>query len=78
MIPLEFLKIDIGYHILCRLHVKDKEFRMLVDTGASTTMFDIKKHSDETKEKMKIKALSTAPAKLDPWLNNVSMGRVII
>jgi len=44
MIPLEFLKIDTGYHILCRLHIKDKEYRILVDTGASMSMFNIKKH----------------------------------
>lgn len=41
-IPLEILKINKGYHILCRLHLKNKEYRMLVDTGASLTMLDIK------------------------------------
>ena len=41
-IPLEILKINDGYHILCRIHVRNKEYRMLVDTGASLTMFDIK------------------------------------
>jgi hypothetical protein len=51
-IPLEILKIDIGYQILCRLKINNKEFRMLLDTGASQTMFDIKKYkeiSDEDK-----------------------------
>jgi len=43
-IPLEVLKIDTGYHILCRVHILGKEYRMLVDTGASLTMFDIKKY----------------------------------
>lgn len=42
-IPLEILKIDNGYHILCRIHIRNEEYRMLVDTGASLTMFDIKK-----------------------------------
>lgn len=45
MIPLEILKIKDnlrdGYHLFCRVHIKNKEFRMLVDTGASMTMFDI-------------------------------------
>jgi clan AA aspartic protease (TIGR02281 family) len=47
MIPIEILKIkdDLrdGYHVLCRVHINDKEFRMLIDTGASMTVFDIKK-----------------------------------
>jgi hypothetical protein len=46
-IPLEILKIKDslrdGYHILCRIHIKNKEFRMLIDTGASSTVFDISK-----------------------------------
>ena len=41
-IPLEILKMNKGYHILCRLHLKNKEYRMLIDTGASLTMLDIK------------------------------------
>ena len=48
MIPLEILKIkdDLrdGFHILCRVHIKGKEFRMLVDTGASMTIFNIDKY----------------------------------
>ena len=46
MIPIEILKIkdDLrdGYHVLCRVHINGKEFRMLVDTGASMTIFNIK------------------------------------
>lgn len=46
-IPLEILKIEDslrdGYHILCRIHIDNKEFRMLVDTGASLTVFDLSK-----------------------------------
>ena len=51
-IPLEILKINVGYQILCRLTIKNKEYRFLLDTGASQTMFDIKKYkeiSDEDK-----------------------------
>lgn len=44
MIPIEILKINDGYHIFCRVHIRNKEHRMLLDTGASLTMFDIKKH----------------------------------
>ena len=55
MIPLELLKIkDIlrdGRHIFCRVHIKNKELRMLVDTGASMTVFDNrKKISDNEQE----------------------------
>lgn len=50
MIPIELLKIKDelrdGYHILCRVHINGKEFRMLVDTGASMTIFDINKTSE--------------------------------
>lgn len=50
MIPLEILKIkdDLrdGYHILCRIHINKKQFRMLVDTGASMTVFNIKRTKD--------------------------------
>lgn len=46
-IPLEILKVEDslreGYHILCRIHISNKEFRMLVDTGASLTVFDLSK-----------------------------------
>lgn len=48
-IPLELLKINTGYHILCRLHIKNKEYRMLVDTGASLTMLD-NKNIDEVSD----------------------------
>ena len=49
-IPIEILKIKdddrYGYHVLCRVHIKNKEFRMLVDTGSSTTIFNINKIKD--------------------------------
>lgn len=49
IIPLEICKIqdDLrdGYHILCRVHIRNKEFRMLVDTGSSITIFSIDKAS---------------------------------
>ena len=49
-IPLEVLKINDnlrdGYHILCRIHINNKQFRMLVDTGSSMTIFDIKKYKE--------------------------------
>jgi hypothetical protein len=47
MIPIEILRIKDelrdGYHVLCRVHIKGKEFRMLVDTGSSITIFNIDK-----------------------------------
>lgn len=49
MIPIEILKIkDIlrdGYHIFCRIHIKNIEYRSLIDTGCSMTMFNIKKYN---------------------------------
>lgn len=46
-IPIEILKIEdylrCGYHILCRVHINGKEFRTLIDTGSSTTVFNINK-----------------------------------
>lgn len=46
-IPLEIIKIEDplrdGYHVLCRIHIAKKEFRMLLDTGASLTVFDLSK-----------------------------------
>ena len=58
IVPLELLKIkdDIrdGYQIFCRVHIKNKEFRMLVDTGASMTIFDVKKLKDISNNNPKI------------------------
>lgn len=40
-IPLELLNIeDNGFHILCSAKLNGKEIRLLVDTGASKTVFD--------------------------------------
>jgi hypothetical protein len=53
IIPLEILKIKdelrYGYHALCRVHINGKEFRMLVDTGSSMTIFNIKKSKEISK-----------------------------
>jgi hypothetical protein len=52
-IPIEILKVEDelrdGFHALCRVHIEDKEFRMLIDTGASMTMFNIKKSKEISK-----------------------------
>jgi len=53
IIPIEILKVDDelrdGFHTLCRVHIEGKEFRMLIDTGASMTMFNIKKAKEISK-----------------------------
>lgn len=55
-VPIEILKIkdDLrdGYHILCRTHINKKEFRMLLDTGSSMTIFDKKKSKDISKNQV--------------------------
>lgn len=49
-IPIEILKIKDnlrdGILILCRVHINGKEFRTLIDTGSSTTVFNIKKSNE--------------------------------
>jgi len=49
-IPIEILKIKDelrdGFHILCRVHIRNKQFRMLIDTGSSITIFNIDKYKD--------------------------------
>jgi len=55
-VPIEILKIkdDLrdGYHILCRTRINKKEFRMLLDTGSSMTIFDKKKSKDISKNQV--------------------------
>lgn len=55
-IPIEILKIkeDLrdGYHILCRVHINNREFRMLVDTGSSMTLFNIDIVKDISQNKL--------------------------
>ena len=55
-IPIEILKIkdDLreGVHILCRVHINGKEFRMIVDTGSSMTVFNIKKSNEISRNQM--------------------------
>jgi hypothetical protein len=41
-VPLELLSIkDEGYHLFIKMKVNRKEVRMLLDTGASRTVFDV-------------------------------------
>ncbi|MGB3947258.1 MAG: aspartyl protease family protein [Bacteroidia bacterium] len=43
-IPFKILSIgDDGYHLLVKMHVNRKVAKMIVDTGASTTVFDLKR-----------------------------------
>ncbi len=39
-IPLRLLKLEDGYHLLIRIRVNDKPAHVLIDTGASKTVFD--------------------------------------
>ena len=40
VIPIRILKLDDGFHLLINIHVNGKPARLLVDTGASQTIFD--------------------------------------
>ena len=51
-IPIKLLKLDSGFHLLISLHINGKSARVLIDTGASQTVFDkiqIKKFLKEEK-----------------------------
>ncbi|TAL57138.1 MAG: clan AA aspartic protease [Bacteroidetes bacterium] len=39
-IPIKLLKLEDGFHLLVNMRVNGKPARMLIDTGASKTVFD--------------------------------------
>lgn len=39
-IPIQFIKLEDGFHLLVKLRVNEKTARLLIDTGASHTVFD--------------------------------------
>ena len=39
-IPIRLLKLDDGFHLLVNIRVNGKRARLLIDTGASQTVFD--------------------------------------
>jgi predicted aspartyl protease len=40
IIPIKLLKLEDGYHLLVNIRVNGKSARLLIDTGASKTVFD--------------------------------------
>jgi len=40
-IPIKFLKLEDGFRLLITIHVNGKKVNVLIDTGASKTVFDI-------------------------------------
>ncbi len=40
IIPLEVANVELGYHLMLQAKIGRKKVRMLVDTGASMTVFD--------------------------------------
>ena len=40
IIPIRILKLDDGFHLLVNIRVNGKHARLLIDTGASKTVFD--------------------------------------
>jgi hypothetical protein len=49
-IPIKILKLDDGFHLLINIRINGKPARMLIDTGASKTVFDKKRISNFFKE----------------------------
>lgn len=58
-VPIKFLKLDSGFHLLISIRVNRKPARVLIDTGASQTVFDkiqikkfLRKEKFETHDKL--------------------------
>ena len=58
-IPIKILKLDDGFHLLINISINGKPARMLIDTGASKTVFDktrignfLKEEKFETHDKL--------------------------
>ena len=49
-IPIKVLKLDDGFHLLNHIRINGKPARLLIDTGASKTVFDKKRISTFLKE----------------------------
>lgn len=45
IVPIKVLKLEDGFHLLVNLRVNGKAARLLVDTGASKTVFDKERSS---------------------------------
>lgn len=43
VIPIKLLKLEDGFHLLINIRVNGKAARLLIDTGASKTVFDMEK-----------------------------------
>jgi hypothetical protein len=62
VIPLKQLSIEKdGFHLIANVKINNKSARLLVDTGASRTVFDLNKKEKfiKTQELVKNKSLST-------------------
>ena len=49
-IPIRILKLEDGYHLLVNIRVNGKAARLLIDTGASQTVFDTTRVSNFLKD----------------------------
>ena len=66
IMPLEIQKIGNGYNIFCRVHIRKKQYRMMVDTGSSVTLFEFKIHKELTNNELEDNGTSFS-------FNNVSI-----
>lgn len=84
-IPIKILKLDDGFHLLINIRVNGKHARLLIDTGASHTVFDkerivnfIKKEKVEKHDKLST-GLGTSNMKSHlAVIENISLGKIEI
>ncbi|MEK6616389.1 MAG: retropepsin-like aspartic protease [Bacteroidota bacterium] len=84
-IPIKILKLDDGFHLLINIRVNGKHAQLLIDTGASHTVFDkerivnfIKKEKVEKHDKLS-SGLGTSNMKSHlAVIENISLGKIEI
>lgn len=84
-IPIHILKLDDGFHLLVNIRVNEKPARLLIDTGASKTVFDkerirnfLKKERFEKHDKLST-GLGTSNMKSHlAAIENISLGKIEI
>jgi len=84
-IPIKILKLDDGFHLLINVRVNAKPARLIIDTGASQTVFDktnikkfLKKEKFETHDKLST-GLGTSNMKSHlVVIEKIEIGKIII
>jgi len=79
-IPIRILKLDDGFHLLINIRVNEKPARLLIDTGASKTVFDKAQIGNFLKEEKfeKYDKLSTGLGTSNMKSHLVAIGKIEI